>query len=179
MKITLTIISLSIVLLIAGCSSSPNRGASKFSGVAKSGTYSVKWNVLPVMKSKVPKGLTPLMFNFSSLIPAPSNGVTQQDWEREAARSDMHVDDFKTLYGGAAYYGSDGILRSCIILAIQAGHCGRRLGLSIEQRTRMAEQILASSSQCRWVGFDPQYHQMVSYQLGAEDYFLHVPADCR
>ena len=165
------------ITMIAGCGSS-GHGA-KLGGNAVSGNYNVKWGAFPQMQARVSKGLTPLFFSFSAMDPVDSNGVTQADWERRAARTGMSVSDLKAVvFGGSAYKGPDGELRVCTISAIQRGLCGKKLGLSVEQRAEIAKSIIDQSSVCRWVGFDPGYNRLTSYQLGAEEFTLHVAADC-
>ena len=165
------------ISMIAGCG--PSGHGSKPGGNAVSGNYSVKWGAFRQMQSRVPKGLTPLFFSFNATGATDANGVTQADWERRAARSGMSVSDLKTVvFGGSAYKGPDGELRVCTISAIQRGLCGKKLGLSVEQRAEIAKSIINQSSVCRWVGFDPGYNRLTSYQLGAEDFTLHVAVDC-
>lgn len=167
------------VLGLVGCGSTYG-GGSKAQGKAQIDGYSVSWGAISALKDRVPQGLTPLMFRYSSLGGAPSNGVTQQDWEREAQKWGMGVSDLKsTVFGGSAYKGPDGALRVCTISAIQRGLCGKKLGLSVARRVAYAERIITQSGQCRWVGFDPSYNARTARSLGAEDFSLHVAADCR
>jgi hypothetical protein len=127
----------------------------------------------------VPKGLTPLVFSFSSTRPADNNGVTEADWERTAAKFGMGVSDTKSSFGGAAYKGPDGDLRICTVIAIRKGFCGKSRGLSEEKRVAFAQKALGGSLQCRWVGFDAGYNRAASRLMGAEEYILNVAADCR
>ena len=168
-----------LATLVAGCETSASRILSALGGETRYGKYDVKWDAIPALQNRVPDGLTPLIFIFSSTDPADSNGVTQADWERRAAQSGMTVSDLKNVvFGGEVYKGPDGELRVCTIAAIQKGLCGKKLGLSVGQRAKMAETILGQSTACRWVRFDPAYHRAAATNLGAQDFTLHVAADC-
>ncbi|MBM1310567.1 hypothetical protein JQT66_10345 [Sulfitobacter mediterraneus] len=165
-------------LFLTNCGATSG-SSSKLGGDAKVDNYSVRWSAVPALQNRVQQGQTPLVFQFSSLGPSSSNGVTEQDWEREAKKRGMGVSDVKSvLFGGSAYKGPDGELRVCTISAIQRGLCGKKLGLSIAKRAEYAQRILAQNGKCRWTGFDPNYHARTAFSLGAEDFTLHVAAEC-
>ncbi len=169
---------LASALFLTSCGTTSG-SSPKLGGDAKIDNYSVRWSAVPALRNRVPQGQTPLIFQFSSLGPSSGNGVTEQDWEREAKKRGMSVGDVKSvLFGGSAYKGPDGELRVCTISAIQRGLCGQSLGLSIAERAAYAQRILAQNSKCRWTGFDPNYHALTAFNLGAEDFTLHVAAEC-
>ena len=164
-------------VFIWGCN--PITPVAHTGGEEQIGDFRVKWRTVDTYEDRVTEGLTPLVFIFSSNVPQPDNGVTEDDWIKEAARLGMSVEMTKsTIHGGSAYKGPDGNLRTCTISAIQRGLCGRKLGLSIDQRTSMAKTLLDSSDKCQWVGFDARYNALASVQAGAEQFTLHVPAKC-
>lgn len=170
-----------LLLLVAGCVAATSPGVTRSAGgTGRIGNYEVRWRSVPSLASQVPAGLTPLMFIYRSLQPAPANGVTERDWERAAAQHGMSVSDVKhAVFGGQAYKGPDGQLRVCTVYAIQKGLCGRRPGLSVSQRAAMAQRLLAAGGNCRWVGLDPRFNARIAGLNGAETFTLYLAADCR
>lgn len=163
------------MLVLAGCGSSTSTTQRE---TAQFGPYLVRFIPIPALKERVPDGLTPLMFTFSWADPNTNTGITEADWEREAARAGLTVELLKRVHGEDFYKGPDGSLRKCTYFAKSKGLCGKPLGLSISQRSDLAKKLLARSTACNWVGFDQAYHTRAAYNLGAQDDTLHVAAAC-
>lgn len=161
------------IALVACTSSTPSR---KISGEAIVGKYRVIWG--PFRKTKENSGQTPLIFSFLPTGVPPSNGVTEGDWEKEAARLGTSVNTAKILHGNSVYKGPDGALRTCTISAIEDGFCGIKTNLSVSQKAEIAKNMLNRSLACKWVGFDPLYNKRLSNSLGGASLMLHVRADC-
>lgn len=164
--------------LLAAC---VGAGSGNFGAGSKSeaivGPYRVTWMKGPEL-TRQNDGLTPLMFMFAWASPADGSGVSEADWQREAALQGVDVYTVRTIMGPEVYNGKNGRLAICTIGAIDEGLCGHQLNLSVAQRAVMAQQALAAAPTCRWVGFDPAYNALVSNAAGAASHTLHVRADC-
>lgn len=165
-----------VIVLISGCGTT--RKQSLFSGQDNVGDFEVSWDHVPVFDERVADGLTPLIFNFFSTLPENKTRLSETEWAEVASELGWQVSITKVAYGKDAYFGPDGKLRKCTIFAVQKGLCGQKLGLSIEQRVQMAKQLLETSEECEWVSFDGAYHARAAFDLGAQDFTLHVPAKC-
>ena len=132
------------------------------------------------MKPQVPAGLTPLIFTYHFAEAFPREpGVTDELLQARADELDMPVSDMvSVIYGRHPYIHPSGQLASCTMAAVEKGWCGKKLGLSIEQRVQIAKQLLDMTEECRWVGFDPAYNRRASRSLGAEASILNIAADC-
>ena len=154
-------------------------GGKKYSGKALAGDYKVSWGSLG-RSAKSRQGLTPLVFFFTHANPSRPNNISESDWEREAQRLQTSVWTLKNvLLKGEVYKTRNGNLAGCTYMAIQKGYCGKKIGLSVEQRAHIAQSILARHKACQWVGFDPTYNARLSHQAGAANMSLHVQAKCR
>ncbi len=154
-------------------------GGKKFSGQAIAGGYKVSWGSLG-RSGQAQRGLTPLAFFFIHANPSRSSNITESDWQREAQRLQTSVWTLKNvILKGNVYKTKNGNLAGCTYGAIQKGLCGKKLGLSVEQRAQIAQSVLARHKACRWVGFDPAYHARLSRQAGAANMSLHIQAKCR
>lgn len=164
-------------ITVTGCATGGKK-SDLFTGQTVIGEFQVKWDYLPILKDKVAEKLTPLIFTYSSDAPKYNNGISNQDWINEAERLGTDVSTAKVIYGNDAYIGENGKFAICTIGAIQNGLCGKKLGLSIEQRADMAMQMLDESAVCDWIGFDNDHHTLHAYKFGASEFTLHVIANC-
>jgi hypothetical protein len=173
MKLTSMLFAPLLILGLVGCGSSSGPGTlnGEQKKQAKYGDYLVTWVPFNMYSHSVPKHLTPLFFTFSWHDPSIASGMTEEGWKRLSELRKTTVEVAKHVFRGH-YYDASGQLRVC------KGECGKKLNLSIAERTEMAKRVLATDSACQWVGFDPNYHNLTAYNLGAEHATLHVAADC-
>lgn len=178
MRIISYISVLMFTLVLTACSESSSQSSRGIGGEGIIGDYKVKWSRGPRVETPTNDNLTPLAFVFAWTASAGSNGVTQEDWQREADRFGVSTETMRIVLGTTVRKTPDGRLAGCSMSAIEQGLCGRRLALSIDQRATMAQQMVDANAKCSWVGFDPAYNSRVTNMAGAASRTLHVRADC-
>ncbi|WP_323716000.1 hypothetical protein [Paracoccus aminovorans] len=166
--------SLVVLLTLAACGSGGTSMSLRPVGVTQIGDQRVSFSRVT---SKDENGLTPLFFSFVSTKPR-RNGVTEANWQAEAARQGLSVDEVKSNFGDNVYAGKWGGVAPCTVGAIREGLCGERNFLPLMKRAELAKQALQAGNGCRWTGFDPAYHASMSGPLGAGETTLWVKADC-
>lgn len=164
------ILALAVVFAFSGAAQ-----ARALKGQAVVGKYAVGWGELGKQPARGPKTL---LFFFAWKDPTVSGGVSEADWQKEAARQKMSVADLKSIMGSDVYRSARGGVAICTMGAVKKGLCGKKLGLSEKARAEMAAAVLAKDGRCASTGFDPVYHRQVGAALGAIDDILVLRAEC-
>ncbi len=166
------LILLLAALLIVGCGSSGKRNT------VETGGQTINYGPVAGSSSLAPDGFTPLLFTFSQSERLRLNGATEADFQREADLRGISVQTAKLVFGNDPYFGPDGRMRSCIILAIEKGLCKGPRTLPISERVRLVQQIVNQDPNCSWRGFDPVFNRQMSIGAGAPSYTLWIAAAC-
>lgn len=165
------VLALAIVLGVSGAAQ-----ARALKGQAVVGKYAVAWGEF----GKQPAGGSKtLLFFFAWKDPSVGTGVSEADWQKEAARQKVSVADLKSALGGDVYRPAGGGVAICTMNAVKKGLCGKKLGLSEKARAEMAAAVLAKDGRCATSGFDAAYHRQMGAALGALDNILVLRATCR
>ncbi|WP_310621416.1 hypothetical protein [Flexibacterium corallicola] len=173
------VLSLFSLVLLSACGSIGSGNVQQM-GEETLGSYKVNWMIIPEMKPVPKDRLTPLLFSFYYAKPYAGAKITEEDWEREAAHLKLDLAFVKKyIHTGQVYKTRAGRLASCTYDAIEKGFCGPKLKLSVSERAKLAQKILANNSKCNWVSLDRTYNIRMANAFGAHNATLHVRADCK
>lgn len=175
MSTVLKLLTICGLALLASCGGNSQKSAG---GKTILDGYLVSWGVATGLKMKSQH--SPVLFTFTHANRTGTSNIPESVWQARAKKEGWgSVNDLKTYMGKDAYLTAQGQIAICTYFAMKKGLCGKPLGLSVNARAKLAERVMAGSSDCNWIGFDKAFNQAMSYKTGGGDNLLWVMADCK